>query len=305
MSGPCIVADLHTHTIYSDGELTPQELVTYYRQRNYMGLAITDHDTVAGVRQLMALPCGELDAIAFVPGVELTLAFDTAEFRGSLHLLLYFDASRLEDPTFRQDLDYLFSHARGPELLHRRITRLNEHLAGPHPGISLREEDFQSFAGQITRRALFQVLTAAGLPEGEARRLLANDSPAYIPSGVDLDTATDILRSHRWLRILAHPGAGSMPGDSVYKEVHPPLDTVRSIVMAYQDRLSLDGLELYYPAHTPSIRDDVRALAAALDLTLFTGGSDCHDLQYRPPGTSGLDRHGWARFYEALLSAGR
>jgi hypothetical protein len=296
MTTPTIVADLHTHTVFSDGEMTPLELYDYYHQAGYRGLAITDHDTLEGVRQLAAhlSPSGHEPRL--IPAVELTLAVDSAEYRGSIHLLLYFSLSLLEDASFLRDMECLFSHARGQALLRRRIEAINRHLADHSPSVRLQESDFAGYRGQITRRAIFTELVGHGLPGDETRRLLANDSPAYIPSGVAPDLAADILGSYPLLRILAHPGAGSFPGESIYKEVNPPLPLIRTIIIQNKHLLRLDGLELFYPAHPPKIESAVRSLAEELGVSIFTGGSDCHDMTRRPPGTCGLDQASWQRF---------
>src|SRR5688572_19217212 len=76
-------ADLHTHTTCSDGTHTPESLVGRAVKAGLKAVAITDHDTTAGVGPARAAAGG---AIEVIPGVEVT-----AEFRGAeVHLLGYF-----------------------------------------------------------------------------------------------------------------------------------------------------------------------------------------------------------------------
>ena len=64
------IVDLHTHTTASDGSYTPTELVKYAKQKGLSAIAITDHDTVAGVEE--ASMEGEELGIRVIPGAELS-----------------------------------------------------------------------------------------------------------------------------------------------------------------------------------------------------------------------------------------
>lgn len=65
------IVDLHTHTTASDGSYTPTELVKYAKQKGVSAIAITDHDTVAGVEE--ASMEGEELGIRVIPGAELSI----------------------------------------------------------------------------------------------------------------------------------------------------------------------------------------------------------------------------------------
>ncbi|MDP2790216.1 MAG: PHP domain-containing protein, partial [Rectinemataceae bacterium] len=73
--------DLHTHSTASDGSLTPTELIDHAKKVGLRALALTDHDTVAGVAE--ARIRAEALGIAFIAGVEIEIEFDPGEF----HLL--------------------------------------------------------------------------------------------------------------------------------------------------------------------------------------------------------------------------
>src|SRR5262249_16998691 len=76
-------ADLHIHTTFSDGTYSPGELVERAVKAGLKAVAVTDHDTTAGVEPSRAAAADRVEVIA---GVEIT-----AEFRGAeLHLLGYF-----------------------------------------------------------------------------------------------------------------------------------------------------------------------------------------------------------------------
>src|SRR5690554_3949582 len=75
--------DLHTHTNYSDGLLTPEELVKRAKEKGLTGIALTDHDTVDGLPAFLA--AGKEYNLVCVPGVELSTQLEGVEF----HILGY------------------------------------------------------------------------------------------------------------------------------------------------------------------------------------------------------------------------
>ena len=90
------------------------------------------------------------------------------------------------------------------------------------------------------------------------------------------------------VRVLAHPAAGSFPGEGVYREVLPPWETVEKMLPEFLS-LGLDGLEVIYPGHTKEYMDILKQIAKKHSL-LVTGGSDFHDRVKRPMGTGGVGR---------------
>ena len=77
-------ADLHLHTFYSDGKLSPEELILKAKLNGIDTLSITDHDSVEGVEE--AIHYGKLNDLEIIPGVELS-----SEYKGQeVHVLGYF-----------------------------------------------------------------------------------------------------------------------------------------------------------------------------------------------------------------------
>ena len=65
--------DLHSHTTASDGSLTPEELVRLAKRQGVSTLAVTDHDTVAGLPRAIAE--GERLGVEIIPGIEISCAY--------------------------------------------------------------------------------------------------------------------------------------------------------------------------------------------------------------------------------------
>jgi 3',5'-nucleoside bisphosphate phosphatase len=272
-------ADLHNHTTASDGELSPAELVQAYSTLGYEAVAITDHDTVRGVTG--AIAAGSRYDVKVLPGVEVSVAFE----KWTLHLLVYFHRYMMSNHDFLHELEDLCASGRGPTLIRRRVEALNGEFGEDLLPQPLTVPNILGRSEKPTRRHFFQALTEMGIGEKEARSMLSNDSPAYIPSGVKPEAVKRFVKKWPVVTVLAHPGAGSNPEDSFYREVLPPLEDVLFVLGDFLD-MGLDGLEYKYPAHTPEIEAEIRTVAQANNIYLLTGGSDCHDDTERPPGVS-------------------
>lgn len=282
-------ADLHNHTTCSDGELTPTELVKEGKKAGLAAIAITDHDTIEGLDE--GLAAGRQEDLEVICGVEVTTRFVEPIFKGSLHLLLYFSRTLLEIPEFVSQTEKTLAKGRGLKLTTDRIEAINRHFAPgtddallPRP---LTIDDIHRHGHRISRRHFALALSDMGLEKEQISRAIGNDSPAYVPSGAPLEALEDYVTRWPLVRILAHPAAGSYPGDSFYKEVLPPYETVQRFLPQFQ-RLGLDGYEIYYPGHTSELIIRLEKDAADLGFALATGGSDCHDREMRPLAQQGV-----------------
>ncbi len=287
------VADLHNHTNASDGEYAPTELIKAAKSLNLQAVGVTDHDTLNGLDE--ALSAGKEAGIRVIPGVEVSLRFRRPYFVGTLHYLLYIPYELLNDSGFRRMATDIFSQGRGSGLVRARVEAINEVFgpAGKQPLLqqNLRAAEIEALAPNITRRHFaLALLENHGLDKGQVNLLIGNDSPSYVPSGIDPKQLTPLLKKYPQLvRVFAHPAAGSFPGKSLYNEVLPPIEVVDQLMPEFLDDalLGLDGLEVNYPGHAPEHRELMAQWADKYNL-LPTGGSDCHDRVERPLGVAGV-----------------
>lgn len=70
--------DLHSHSVYSDGSDTPAELVEIAKKTGLSALALTDHDTVAGVNE--AIEAADGSDLEIIPGVELSTFYKNTKY---------------------------------------------------------------------------------------------------------------------------------------------------------------------------------------------------------------------------------
>lgn len=297
-----IYADLHNHTTASDGDLTPEEMVRQAHLKGIKAIGITDHDTLTGLSE--ALAAGEKYQVTVIPGVEVSVRFKRPYFTGTLHLLCYFDKQLLSSETFKNDFNDILKLGRGEQLVRARIKEINRFFG---PGTDqpllhrpMQYEDIANLSSNATRRHFAIALeTIFNLPDRETiNSVIGNSSIAYLPSGIDLSSITAVIQQYDIVAALAHPAAGSFPGEGHYKEVLPAFEVVEKIFPEFMDA-GIKGLEIYYPGHTDHYINLLKDMALKYHLVV-TGGSDCHDAVDRPFGVTGISEPDFRTFSQAV-----
>lgn len=239
-------ADLHLHTTCSDGIYTPEQVVRLSQRCGLAAIALTDHDTLAGIplaRQVAADSRPEI-----VSAVEITTEHQGRE----LHLLAYFIA---ED---NQPLNEALASIRRQRGARFRaiVGRLRQ------AGVKVPRLEGEQKPDALGRRYLAELLVRAG-QVGSVREAFARylkDGSPYLPPPQRLATAEaiDMVRQAHGVACWAHPG--------------PTADWQ---ILVELKRLGLGAVEVDYPEVRRSRQQELRSWASRLDLAI-TGGSDCH-----------------------------
>jgi hypothetical protein len=241
--------DLHTHSLCSDGALSPGDLVRRAAGRGVRVLSLSDHDTLAGVAEAVA--AGEALGVRVIPASEL----NTESEWGDAHVLGYFIDPA--DVALEERLRWLREN-RG-----RRIELMLERLNQLGYGVSLERVLEIAQGGALGRPHLAEALLEKGYVrsyEEAFDTILAKNSPAYVARvGLTPLEAVELVRTHRGVPSLAHPG--TVVG----------LEALLPKMVA----VGLAAIEAYYAEHSPSMTERCLALARAQDL-VPTGGSDFH-----------------------------
>lgn len=252
--GPSTI-DLHTHTNRSDGTESAADLVRAAAAAGVRLLAITDHDTLAGYREVASrLPA----ALELLPGVEINaIVRDRPELRESeVHIVgLGVDPAdaALEATLERQRLGRRRRFATMIERLRAAGIEIAPALGGLVP------DEIDSLGRPTIARALIAV-GLAGTVEEAFERYLSPGRPGYVPrDGLDPLGAIGAVRDAGGLAVLAHFG-----------EAAERLAVVRGLVDC-----GLGGLEVYYRTFDAATVRRVGAVARELRL-VATGGSDYH-----------------------------
>ncbi|MCK4236248.1 MAG: PHP domain-containing protein [Candidatus Krumholzibacteria bacterium] len=246
LGAPC---DLHIHSYYSDGNLSPEELVRRARSAGLSALSITDHDTVLGQEE--AVRASSKYGIEFLTGIELSIR----EGGLSLHILGY-----LFDPG---NPDLLHSVQ---ELSKARLERARSIIRKlDDEGVRIPFEVVLEEAGNGTvgRPHIANVLWKSGFVDGiqdAFNRYIGYSRPCYVPEVV--------LPLERVVRLIE--GAG---GVAVW--AHPGKNIRRKVLLERLCESGVKGLEVYHPNHVLDVEKELRASAAERGL-ICTGGSDFH-----------------------------
>lgn len=253
------------HTNRSDGVHDPPELVGIAASQGVRVMAITDHDTLAGVSE--AITRGREMDVRVIPGIELSVRVPS----GNMHLLGYF-LDEAPSPISGRIAE--FGELRAVRA-RQMVDRLND------LGVPLEWDSVLAAAdgAPIGRPHVAEALIGAGhvTERQEAFDLyLAAGRPAYVGSdGLDPIEAVELVRSSGGAAVLAHPE--SLKLDDAH------LDPF----VGRLARAGLAGIEVHRPEHTPDQFARFRGLATRWDL-IPSGGSDYH----RPsspygPGSTG------------------
>jgi predicted metal-dependent phosphoesterase TrpH len=251
--------DLHAHTTASDGDHAPTALVRHAAAIGLSAIAVTDHDTTAGVAE--ALQAGKDYGVEVVPGIELSAEVE----KGQCHLLGYgIDPA---SPLLRERLR---------EVLENRASR-NEKIVGKlrDLGFDVSLEEIRAVAGgEVVARPHFaRVLINKGYVGSvqEAFDLyLAKGAKAYVDRDrLTPEEAISLLHTAGGVAVLAHPNNLKRDEEETAVEI------------ARLQSLGLDGIEARYNRHTPEDTARYLALAERRGL-LTTGGSDFHGPTVKP-----------------------
>jgi predicted metal-dependent phosphoesterase TrpH len=246
-AGTTAFVDLHMHSTASDGSRSPAEVVRAARRASLAAIALTDHDTVAGLAEAAAT--GAELGVRIVNGVELS----AVEGQTETHLL----GLHLRDTKV---LEQRLGELR--EMRGRRAARIVELLQSQGVQVTLDDVLLQAGAGAIGRPHVARALVADGWAtdvRDAFDRYLGAGRPAFVAKEqLGMREAIAMVHEAGGLAVLAHPGPGGT------RERIEPLVA-----------LGLDGVEVKHPSHSPQ---DVARLRACVDqLGLIpSGGSDWH-----------------------------
>ncbi|MBB5022675.1 PHP domain-containing protein [Desulfurispira natronophila] len=251
--------DLHVHSTASDGTDTPSALAAKAAEAGLQAIALTDHDTVAGIPAFIHACQGwGVEALA---GVEISALYrDGHGYEVGVHILGYFPGG--VDPRMEESMGELMS-ARDErnKLMVQKLNQL---------GIPLCLDEVAGKAGGdvVGRVHMAQVLVEGGYVStmDEAfRRYLGPRGKAYAPKErLTPEEAIQLISRHGGLAVLAHPGTLPIRGQQYLESFS------RRLVQS-----GLGGIESDYPYLSNAQRQHFRALARRLGV-VATGGSDYH-----------------------------
>jgi hypothetical protein len=247
------LVDLHVHSNVSDGTLSPKEVVRHASEVGVAVMALTDHDTVAGVAE--AKEAAEKYGVVLIPGIEISAGFKNRD----IHILGYFVDT--ESKEFNDILNAAWVKRE------ERNVKIAEKFK--NFGITLDLDAIKKISGSevITRAHFARWLVENGYCRSNSEvfeKYIGNDGPCYVPRDyMTRETAVKSIISAGGVPVLAHPmlyGLNSCEVDMLVGELK---------------EMGLKGIETYYSSNMGMDEEIVRRLANKYDL-IMTGGSDYH-----------------------------
>lgn len=245
--------DLHVHSTFSDGSLTPEDLIHEAARVGLSAIALTDHDTTAGVPRLTAAAAAT--SVRPIAGVEISADVKS----GTMHMLGY-----MVDPVDQTLMERLKWLREGREVRNAEILGKLNNL-----GFGLTWEEVAAFAGEdvVGRPHFAQALLARNLVKDKNEafdKYLGKGKPAYADRRrMTPENSIQLIRGAGGIPVLAHPFTLNLSAEALKKLVAQLRDW------------GLGGIEVFYSEHTPQMVSQYLNLARELDL-VTTGGSDFH-----------------------------
>lgn len=259
--------DLHLHTYYSDGILSPKELVLLAKKNSVETIAITDHDGMGGLAD--GMEAGKYYGVHVIPGIELS----TEEEGVSMHILGY---------CFNRDDDNLKAEV---EWIRRKRVERNEKLLAAlrEIGCMLSKEDLQLREGQdyIGKPTFAMALMRRGYVSSpkeafQEGQFMRSDAVKRVHrEKISSRKAIDLIKQAGGIPVLAHPMKISQltkkDGKDFFERLEKQLVNLKS--------WGLEGMECYYSSHLPEQTEQLVLMAKKHKL-IMTAGSDFHGMEF-------------------------
>lgn len=247
--------DLHSHTHYSDGQLSPEELVMRAHNMQVDALAITDHDTTAAIEQANAFQAQQTRQMQIIAGVELSTAWHGFD----IHVIgLNVD---IHNTQFKQRLDEQSqSRERRALSIGEKLTKCG--LAGVYEKAKTR-----AGKGQITRAHFASAMVDMSYVDSfdsAFKKYLGKGKRAHVkPQWITIEQAVKWIRDAGGKAVLAHPGHYQLTAK-----------WLRRLLVQFKEAGGI-GIEVRHPRISPQVRQQLAIYAAEYGFEASVG-SDFH-----------------------------
>lgn len=254
--------DLHTHTNYSDGDLSPNELLKLAYENNISTISITDHNTVLGLKNIIRYD--ETEYVNLIPGIELSAKFD----KGRMHILGY--GIDIKNEKLNQKLNELKNDSFYKII--RLILQLEEDF-----GITFDFVDINKIINNVNifeRPHIAKLLVYYGYSSNikEAFDNYLNYSYQKIKeksSKLTYQECIDLIKQSGGIPVLAHPKSLELSEKEFLLLINEMINN------------GLMGIEVYHSSHTKEETEFYLSVAEKYNL-LVSGGSDFHGQTVKP-----------------------
>lgn len=247
-----LYADLHIHSNYSDGKLSPEEIVQLSIQKGIKCISITDHDNVSA--QYIIDSFKEQNSINIIPGLELSSQYNDIE----IHILGYF--IDIENKNLKQKLEDIrnLRQERARDII-IKLKKLNINVNYEE----IYDNDYDRSIGRLHIAKLLVEKGAADSIKEAFMKYLMRGRPAFVERcKINYKDALKLITDAKGIPVLAHPG-------EIYRDMI--IETIIKDLKVY----GLKGIEVFHPSHSIKSINNYYNLSKKYSLHI-TGGSDCH-----------------------------
>lgn len=255
--------DLHTHTYYSDGELSPNELLKRAVSKGIKTISITDHDTLLGNKNII-YNTEETNNLKIIPGIELSVKID----KGRMHILGYgFD---INNNDLNKKMDELKNNS-----IYYIIALLNQ-LKKDYR-IIFKTDDIVNLISSkhnLGRPDLAKLLVKYGFATSsqdafDKYLIEAYEKTRAVSKGLPYQECIELILNAGGIPVLAHPKTLELNDKDLF------------ILIKKMITIGLKGIETYHSTHSLEETKKYLEIAKTLNL-LYSGGSDYHGLFVKP-----------------------
>ncbi len=259
------VIDMHTHTNYSDGDLSPQELIALAINKRVGTIAITDHDTIDGIKQINRNDSLIIDSgIKIINGIELSAKIS----KGTMHILGY-----------DIDLSNEFLNKKMSDLKDKSINSIltiMEQIKRDY-GITFGYNDIRELINanhNLGRVDLAKLCIKYGYAKSvqdafDKYLIEAHDKTRIFRKELEFNECIDLIINSGGIPVLAHPKSLKL--------------NEKEFLILLKEMIScgLKGIEVYHSSHTKEEMKYFLEIANKYNL-LISGGSDYHGKTVKP-----------------------
>ena len=259
------IIDMHTHTNYSDGDLSPQELIRLAIDKGIGTLAITDHDTIEGIKKINRNENIIVDSgIEIINGIELSAKTD----KGRMHILGY--GIDLNNKSLNKKMTVLRDNSINS------VLSIMEQIKRDY-GIRFGFDDIKELVNtnhNLGRPDLAKLCVKYGyattVQDAYDKYLIAaHNKTRQNGKGLQYQECLELIKDSGGIPVLAHPKSLEL--------------SEKEFLILLKEMIScgLKGIEVYHSSHSKKEMDYYLEIANKYDL-LISGGSDFHGKSVKP-----------------------
>lgn len=261
--------DMQVHSNYSaDGEYPPDVIFARAKKLRLKAVVITDHNVTAGIRP--SLIAAKKYKLATLQGIEISTQYKGAD----IHILGY--STRFDFKVLEKGMKKTIA---GYNSRSKAIAKQINRLKIAHIDFKKLLAGTRTFVSKVNIAQI--IARQKKIPLPQALKFVERDGPAFIPYGqwaMSPEDAVKLIHRAGGIAVFAHPG-DMFYSRSIYAK--PMAKKIIQELLKKLLRLSLDGIEAYYPTHTKNDTRYFINIAKKYNL-LVTGGSDWHSEEKNP-----------------------